>query len=182
MNFTLNTTHKLAIKLCALCCILLMVSLPANAQKRKKGKADTETIEWRYEMESVGIGTQGVKQIKVWSYSRYPETAKEQSKKNAIHGVCFRGYSSGASTKGKARLVTAANEQKFEKFFVDFFNEGGDYMRFVEYTGDGEIGMGDLIKVGKKEFKVGVVLKVDFDGLRAYLEEQGVVAKLGGRF
>ena len=182
MNFTLKASHKFALKLTAILSLFLLIAMPANAQKRKKGKADTETIEWRYEMESVGIGTQGVKQIKVWSYSRYPETAKEQSKKNAIHGVCFRGYSSGASTKGMARLVTAANEQKFEKFFVDFFNKGGDYMRFVEYTGDGEIGMGDLIKVGKKEFKVGVVLKVDFDGLRAYLEEQGVVAKLGGRF
>jgi len=58
-----------------------MITLPANAQKRKKGKADTETVEWRYEMESVGVGSQGSAQLKVWSYSKFPETAKEQSKK-----------------------------------------------------------------------------------------------------
>lgn len=182
MNFTLNTTHKLAIKICALCCILLMVALPANAQKRKKGKADTETVEWRYEMESVGVGSQGSAQLKVWSYSKFPETAKEQSKKNAIHGVCFRGYQGDGRTQGKDKMVTAENELKFEKFFTDFFKDGGEYLRFVQFTGDGEIGMGDLIKVGKKEFKVGVVVKVDFSGLRTYLEEQGIVAKLGGRF
>ena len=182
MNFTLNTTHKLAIKLCALCCILLMVTLPANAQKRKKGKADTETIEWRYEMESVGVGRQGSAQLKVWSYSKFPETGKEQSKKNAIHGVCFRGYQGDGRTQGKDKMVTAENELKFEKFFTAFFKDGGEYLRFVQFTGDGEIGMGDLIKVGKKQFKVGVVVKVDFPGLRAYFEEQGIVAKLGGRF
>ena len=182
MNFTLNTTHKLAIKICALCCILLMVTLPANAQKRKKGKADTETTEWRYEMESVGVGSQGSAQLKVWSYSKFPETAKEQSKKNAIHGVCFRGYQGDGRVQGKDKMVTAENELKFEKFFTAFFKDGGEYLRFVQFTGDGEIGMGDLIKVGKKEFKVGVVVKVDFPGLRAYFEEQGIVAKLGGRF
>jgi len=182
MNFTLKTPHKLSVKLTALLCLLLMITLPANAQKRKKGKADKETIEWRYEMESVGVGTQGSAQIKVWSYSKYPETAKEQSKKNAIHGVCFRGYQGDGRVKGKDRMVTAANEIKFEKFFTDFFNDGGDYLRFVQFTGDGEIGMGDLIKVGKKEFKVGVVVKVDFNGLRSHFEEQGIVAKLGGRF
>jgi len=57
------------------------LTLPYFSMAQSKKKADNETVEWRYEIEAVGIGTQGTYQIKVWSYSKNPETAIEQAKK-----------------------------------------------------------------------------------------------------
>ena len=41
------------------------------------------------------------------------------------------------------------------------------------------IGPGDMIKVGKKEYKVGVVISVAYNDLRKRLESEGIVKKLG---
>lgn len=154
----------------------------AGAQKRREGKADRETADWRYELESQGVGAQGTVQIKVWSYSKFPETAQEQAKKNSVHGVCFRGYGGSGGVQGKEPLVTPAQQIEHKEFFDKFFKDGGDYLRFVHLTGDHMVGPGDLIKVGKKEYKVGVVVSVDYQALRKYLESQKVIQSLGGMF
>jgi len=70
-------------------------------------KADKETAIWRYELEPAGTGIQGSYQIKVWSYSKKAETAIEQAKKNAVHGIIF-GSSEG--------FVLQTNEGCITKF------------------------------------------------------------------
>ena len=66
--------------------VLLIASNTAMiAQKNNKANKDTEA--WRYEIESVQTGTQGSYLIKVWSYSKKPDVAIEQAKKNAVHGI-----------------------------------------------------------------------------------------------
>ncbi len=77
------------IKILSLSILLLGVNL-ANAQRGKK-KADTETNEWRYEVEKTGTGKQGTYQLKVWTYSKDVATASLQAKKNAVHAVMFKG-------------------------------------------------------------------------------------------
>ena len=58
---------------------------------REKQHKDTKI--WRYEIEGVSQGSQGTYlPIGVWSYSKKPKVAIEQAKKNAVHGVIFRGY------------------------------------------------------------------------------------------
>ena len=162
--------------------MVCFVAIPsdASAQKRRKKKADTETIEWRYELEMVNVGSAGTKQIKVWSYSNFPETAQEQAKKNAIHGVCFRGVGGGTGrTAGLDPLVPPSAEKEHEAFFKEFFADGGGYLRYVNLSGDNMIGPGDMVKVGKKEYKVGVVISVAYSDLRKRLETEGIVKKLG---
>ena len=164
--------------------VLLMacfIAIPFDsvAQKRKKRKADTETVEWRYELEMMNVASAGSKQVKVWSYSKFPETAQEQAKKNAIHGVCFRGVGGGGRTAGLDPLVSASAEKEHEAFFKEFFADGGGYLRYVNLSGDNMIGPGDMVKVGKKEYKVGVVISVAYNDLRKRLENEGIVKKLG---
>lgn len=152
----------------------------ANAQAKKKANKDTEN--WRYELECVNVGTQGTYLVKVWSYSKKSKVAIEQSKKNAVHGVIFKGFNGkGAGCTQKPLTNNPALEEEKSTFFKDFFADGGKYMKFVNVTGDGTIAGGDVIRVGK-EYKIGVVVSVAKDALRKDLEDAGVVRSLNSGF
>jgi hypothetical protein len=151
------------------------------SQSSKK-KADKDTNEWRYEIEIFGEGVQGTYLVKTWNYSKKPETAIEQAKKNAVHGIIFRGFPSKGQLQGKSALATSPNiEQEKEDFFADFFATGGKYLKFVTVTNDGALGQGDVIKKGK-EYKVGVVISVNVSLLRKDLEDAGIIKGLSNGF
>jgi len=156
---------------------MLLISSQAFAQQKK---ADKATASWRYEIECVGIGQPGTKLIKVWSYSKSATVATTQAKKNAVHGLIFRGYAGGAQGCTAQRPLTndPSLEQQKADFFDPFFAEGGKYMKFVSVSGDGTP---EPMKVGK-EYKVGVVVSVMTDLLRKDLEEAGIIKGLSSGF
>jgi hypothetical protein len=158
------------------------LTLPYICMAQSKKKADKETAAWRYEIEAVGTGTQGTYQIKVWSYSKKPETAIEQAKKNAVHGIIFKGFPDKDRVKGQKALAQSPNlEQEKEDFFKDFFADGGKYHKFVTLTNNGAIAPGDRINMGK-EYKIGVVVSVNVSALRKDLEDAGIIKGLGSGF
>ncbi|MFM7684268.1 MAG: hypothetical protein ACKO7P_16240 [Bacteroidota bacterium] len=161
---------------------LAFLTLPYICMAQSKKKADKETTQWRYEIEAVGTGTQGTYQIKVWSYSKKPETAIEQAKKNAVHGIIFKGFPDKDRVKGQKALAQSPNlEQEKEDFFKAFFKDGGKYQKFVTLTNNGAIAAGDRIKIGK-EYKIGVVVSVNVTELRKDLEDAGIIKGLGSGF
>ena len=151
-----------------------------NAQKGKK-KADKQTIAWRYELEVVGTGIEGTYQVKAWTYSQNVETATEQGKKNAVHGVIFKGFGDNGPVKGQKALVIDPNSQEDKKDYWETFfkSNGGKYMKFVTLANNGQIGPGDRIKISKKEYKIGVIVSVNVLALRKQLEADGIVKALG---
>lgn len=159
--------------------MLLMVNL-IQAQGRKQKQADEDTDHWRYEIECMGTGVQGSYLIKVWTYSVRPTIAIEQAKKNAVHGIIFKGYSTGQQrcTAQKPLARDPDVEELHAKFFDEFFAEGGKYMKYVNLTTDGAIAAGDMLKIGKKEYKIGVVVSVSKDELRRYLVSEGIIKGL----
>ena len=160
--------------------LFLFVGFSVNAQSKKK--ADKDTQAWRYELEAVGVGVQGTYQVKVWSYSKKVNTAIEQAKKNAVHGIIFRGFAGKDRVPGQKALAANPNiENEKVDFFTDFFADGGKYLKFVSLVNQGAIGAGDAIKVGK-EYKVGVVVSVNSSELRKDLEAAGIVKSLGAGF
>jgi len=180
------------IKLIKLSSILLLLSLftivqPANAQRRGKKarkEADKETVAWRYEIEAVNTGVQGTYQIKAWSYSNNVETAIEQAKKNAVHGIIFKGFPSKDGVAGQKPLARSPSLIKEKStFFEEFFKTGsGNYMQFVTLANNGQIAAGDRIKISKKEYKIGVVVSVNKSELRKYLESEGIIKGLSSGF
>lgn len=162
----------------AFACLFMIV----NAQAKKKANKDTER--WRYEIECVGVGKPGTNLIKVWSYSKKPHIAIEQAKKNAIHGVVFKGFAKGSrGCFAQKAIVKDINTQDEKKdFFKDFFkSKDGKFMRFVQITNEGGVTNNDIIKL-KKEYKIGVVLLVDRDALRKYLENEKIIRGLSSGF
>ena len=160
--------------------LMMLFSLTTNAQARKKAERDTQ--EWRYEIEVVQTGTQGTYLIKVWSYSKKPDVAIEQDKKNAVHRIIFKGFTGKATEKKKKALTDNVNlEVEKEDFFKPFFEDGGKYMKFVSMSNDGAVAAEDRMKVGK-EYKVGVVLSVNVSALRKDLEAAGIIKSLSAGF
>jgi hypothetical protein len=159
---------------------LLGLTSLVSAQARKK--ADKDTKNWRYEIEAAGVGTQGSYLIKVWSYSKNPKVALEQAKKNAVHGVVFKGFTGKPGVPGQKALASSPNvEQEKQEFFDDFFADNGKYMKYVSESGDGSIAAEDRLKAGK-EYKIGIVVSVNVDALRKDLEAAGVIKGLSSGF
>lgn len=146
----------------------------------KQKKADAETNKFRYDIEYARSSGDGMCQVKVWSYSKKPRIAAEQCRKNAVHAIIFKGYSSGdgSMTSQRPLVKSAAVQNEKAAFFEDFFLDGGPYRQYVSAVTDGSM---ELKKVGK-QYKVGVVVTVSKDQLRKYLEEQGVIRSLGSGF
>jgi hypothetical protein len=173
---------KIKNKLSLFIVILLLVPFGISAQKGKK-KADKDTYDWRYELEVVATGIQGTYQVKVWSYSKKVDTAIEQAKKNAVHGVIFRGFPAKGRVQGKKPLSRNPNlEIEHNDFFKDFFAQGGKYLKFVSVVNNGAIAPGDRIKINKKEYKIGVVISVDISSLRKDLEAAGIIKSMSSGF
>ena len=162
--------------------ILLMLGFIAIVSAQSDRKANSDTREWRYEIEAMGTGVQGTYLIKVWTYSKRPDVAIEQAKKNAVHGIIFRGFSGKPGIPGQRALTNNVNlEQEKAEFFNPFFADGGKYMKFVSITNDGSVGAGDRLRVGK-EYKIGVIVSVNVAALRADLEDAGMLKGLSSGF
>ena len=119
---------KTVVKTCSLAIMIMLgFSITTSAQAGRKADKDTKT--WRYEIEGVGIGTQGTYLVKVWSYSKKPDVALDQAKKNAVHGIVFKGFSSRPGMPGQRALANNPFvEQERADFFKKFFADRGPYM------------------------------------------------------
>ncbi len=161
--------------------ISMCVSSFSQPVAKYKAKRDMEA--YRYEIECVGIGVQGTYLIKVWTYSKKPKVAIMQSKKNAVHGVIFKGFAGGGQgcTSQKALANNPAIEEEKAEFFDGFFDDRGGFNRYVAVSNDGALDSGDVLKVGK-EYKIGVVVSVMKDDLRKELEAAGIVRGLDSGF
>lgn len=152
----------------------------ADAQARAKRKANENTAAWRYEIEYAKTGAGNMLVVKVWSYAKKPAVAIEQCKKNAVHGVIFKGYTS--SETGTISQKPLAKEPdvmtRHQPFFEEFFADGGPYMKYVSATADGNT---SVVKAGK-EYKAGVVVTVNKDQLRTDLEQAGIIKSLTSGF
>ena len=130
--------------------------------------------EWHYEITCAGTGVQGTYLVEVTSYGKTVDAALAQMKKDAVHGVLFKGISGKCTQKPLAGRAEVENENK--SFFDKFFSASGDYEKYV--IDDQNTNM-TVTKVGKREYKVTKVISVKKDMLRKDLEKAGIIKALG---
>lgn len=162
-------------KLLLLAAALLVVA-GASASSRKLKNSDTQ--KFQYEIEGVNNGLQGSYLVKVWSYSARPKADIETCKKNAVHGVIFKGYAGTQNASPQRPLIAdPGTELEHAEFFDLFFKDGGEYNKYVTITA----GSQEIVKVGK-QYKIGLVVSVSKDALRKALEKAGVARSLSAGF
>ncbi len=157
--------------------LVLALCLPASAGIRQK-QANKDTNHFRYEIECAGNAIQGTYLVKVWSYNKKASVAENQCRKNAVHGVIFKGYGGGQGCVSQRPMAsTPGVETQFEEYFQSFFADGGEFQKYASIIE----GTTETIKVGK-EYKVGCVVSVRKDDLRKALEAAGVIRGLSSGF
>ena len=155
----------------------VVICLPSMAGIRQK-KADKDTKEFRYEIECAGNAIQGTYLVKVWTYSKKASVAENQCRKNAVHGVIFKGYGGGQGCVSQRPLASQPGvESQYSEYFNSFFSNGGEHQKYASVME----GTTETVKVGR-EYKVGVVVSVRKDDLRKALEAAGIIKSLNSGF
>lgn len=160
--------------------MFLAILLPAAVIAAPCKKADKETAQMRYELQAtVGQAPEGSAMVRVWTYSKKAQIAEGQAGKNAVHGILFKGYPSynegNTRIVGREALIADASVWETKADYWDtFFQKGGRYQQFISYIANGV--PDQILKVGK-EYKIGVVVIVQVEGLRRQLQEDGILPK-----
>lgn len=159
---------------------VLFITSTSSLWGQSQKNADKNTEAWRYEIVAAGVGVQGTYLVEVWSYSKNKNVALEQCKKNAVHGIIFKGFPGNDKirTSQKPLAPNPAVEIENADFFKRFFEAGGKYMKFVNLSTNATP---EVIKVGK-EYKVGIVVSVNVSELRKDLEAAGIIRSLSNGF
>ena len=157
---------------------LLVVALCMPVWAGAKKKADKDTNQFRYAIECAGNAIQGTYLVKVWTYSRKAAVAENQCRKNAVHGVIFKGYGGGQGCVSQRPMAnTPGVETQYSEYFNRFFADGGEFQKYASIMP----GTTETVKVGK-EYKVGVVVSIRKDDLRRALEAAGIIKGLNSGF
>ncbi len=132
-----------------------------------------------YEIEGVGVGTQGTYLVKVWVVSKKNKPNLNLIKKCAVHGVLFRGFVNESKRGGKKPLAGGAVvEQEHKSYFKDFFEDEGAYRNYVTMVSDAY----EVVKTKKKEYRIGATLSVYSEQLRKQLIADGIIRGLNTGF
>lgn len=156
---------------------LLLVLLALSTLTLSAKKKSTE--QFQYDIECAANGIHGTYVVRVWTYSKKAKSVTlEQSKRDAVHGVIFKGFAGVNGCQSQRPLIRQAGaETENADYFKMFFKDGGEYMKYAATTQ----GTQEVVKVGKM-YKVGIVVTIAKDDLRKALEAAGVLRSLNHGF
>lgn len=159
--------------------LIAMFSVASFADKKK----ELDKV-YKYELECAKGGAQSkdkkFKIVKVYSFGKKSDNARDLCQENAVHGILFKGYAAeGADSGMKALCPEGYNAHK--DYFKEFF-EKGYWRQYVQLTNNGAIAPGDMIKIDKKEYKVGMLVTINVAELRKRLEKDGIIKSMNSFF
>jgi hypothetical protein len=162
--------------------IFFILALIMNSVAYSQSESDAN--KWNYELEGVSKSRDiGTYVVKVWCYTKKPKIDYNIAKKNAIHGLIFRGYLKNGNLPALPPISNVPGlEQTQKDFFDQFFRDGGDYLKYVALSNENlAIAPGDLIRLNKG-YKIGMVLTVNKNLLQRDLIAAGIVKSIDNGF
>lgn len=129
---------------------------------------------YAYKAECLGVGLDGSQSLRVWGTGRTESEARQQARKNALHEILFKGITAGKTECSVRPLMLEVNaEEKYEDYFISFFNEEGAYARFVSEENPKKKAI--IKQNNKQQVKCGIVVKVQRNELKSELEKDGIL-------
>lgn len=124
-----------------------------------------------YNIAGCGQGKNGAYLVKVSMVVKDVKTARELMRRNAVHGVLFRGFTAdaGGGTQQKPLIQDPNIERTKADFFNAFWNEKS-YERYVQMIATSFTSVKQ-----NKEYEVSATFLVDKEALLRFLEESGVI-------
>ena len=163
--------------------LAFVLAIPFAGQAQKASERNKLFNNWNnYEVETVGVGQDGTKLLKVWGFGKKVDRAVTQAKKNAVHACIFRGVPGNSTSMKTPAICPDPNtlENNLD-YFYDFFETGSTYLQFVNLTTDGMPSGQDRREV-KGGYKVAIYVQVMYDNLKNKLEADGIAKKLSSGF
>ncbi len=163
--------------------LFIVTAASAVTAQNKSQKETAGYTKQNYEITCIGVGNEGTKLIAVYGYGKDPERATYEAKRNAVHGVIFKGTqtNSGGCQGVKPLAGSLTLETERADFFEKFFEDGGLYLNFISMSAESNASR-TVTKIDKKTYKVGTAVSIRYDDLRKELEKAGVIKKLSSGF
>lgn len=167
--------------------ILGMSTMLVSAQSARKINKGLYKSPASFEVQVLGVGQDGTKVFRIWSFDKTVEAAVSKAKRDAVAACLFYGLPGSGNTNQTPAICKASDEETYEKFFQEFFEypqkdgSGGAYLRFVNRTTD-EAPSGKQRIQMKGGYKIAIDVQVMYNNLRSYMEEQGIAKKLNSGF
>jgi hypothetical protein len=180
----MKTKYLFCLMFTGMLCLSLFQLEAQSARKVNKGLYKSAAS---YEVQVLGVGQDGTKVFRIWSYDKTVEAAINKAKRDAVAACLFSGLPGSGQTNQTPAICKSGDEETHEAFFQEFFaypdkkGNGGAYLRFVNRTTD-EPPSGKYRVQMKGGYKIAIDVQVLYNNLRSYMEEKGIVKKLGHGF
>jgi hypothetical protein len=156
--------------------ILLLIAAALMIGGTAMAKDDVPDYDYELSLVKENVAsTSGYKVFKVWSFGKKKEAlTQEICMRNAIHGLLFKGLAAGdVGTQGNVPALVPGGYNSHKEYFDAFFGNG-EFKQFIQATSRAAQQAGDVVKMGKK-YKVGLLVQVNYNALRARLEADHIV-------
>lgn len=160
--------------------IVALLFITSSCGPSRHIAADEATNTWNYEISLIGVGTNGSTIVQVTAYSRSKAQAVFQAKKNAIHGLIFKGVQSSTTAPSQPPLCSDPSLENIKSdFFAKFFQSewnipGGVFMKYVISSNDAQA----MIVKMRRTWKVTINVTINKDLLRNDLEKAGITKSI----
>ena len=154
--------------------VVAMMFVTTTASAKDK---DPEPISFNYELtrDECPISRDNNFVIfKVYSYGKKALLTAENGKRNAIHGILFKGLPA-TNSQGRIPAMMGTTSYDAQKEYFDQFFGRNEFLQYIQETNKG---FHEEIKISSKEYKVGITVKVNLNDLRKRLEADGVLTNV----
>ena len=136
----------------------------------------------QYEVETLGVGTDGTYLIKVTDYFRTTDERVylDGLKKDAVHCVIYSGIPAGNGSMKQPALMTNDTRIEGNEELLDNFFEQNLYLNFINSVVNSSK---TITKIqGSKDYKISAGISVNKDDLRKYLIDNNIIKPLNFLF
>lgn len=159
--------------------ILLLLSDNAVSAKSYKLKLDHTP-----KVEMTGVASKGYF-IKAWGTASNADKAIDQARIDAVAAALFYGIEPSRSARGNgvAQLPSLMKRSDYDsnKAFFDNFFKKGSFLQYINDVNSSYPTGQDNVKTPDGR-RVGIEFTIDYDGLRSFLQENGLLKKLNDHF
>lgn len=114
----------------------------------------------------------------IYTYCKYQKECIVNAKINAVKTVLFKGLSSN-SLKIYPIIKEINTEQVFKKYFDNFFEPNGRYLKYIEFSDDDDI---DFTSISKKKKKLSMNIIIQREDLIKEMQNQKIIKMLDNGF
>lgn len=153
--------------------ILICIATIALYSCKSPQKISNESSYYSFETTLLTKTHDGSCTVRAFGQGMNRATAVEQARKNAVHGIIFRGIHGSDGINILPLIKTPNAEEKYKLYFGKFFSTGGEYTNYSTLSPEK---INSRIKSkGNAQTMYGVIVNIDINRLEQKLINDGII-------